>query len=79
MLLLGSTAAFLLYVSILSILTVVVILMGVILMFVLGAQVERQRLRAQEILSEKTMPPIQQIPTLLDAQGSSVLEARVQG
>ena len=79
MLLLGSTAAFLLYVSILSILTVVVILMAVMLMFLLGAQVERQRLRVQEILSEKTMPPIQQTHTLLDAQGSSVLEARVQG
>ena len=78
-LLLGSTAAFLLYVSILSILTVVVILMEVMLMFLLGVQVERQRLRVQEIPSKKTMPSIQQTHTLLDARGSSVLEARVQG
>jgi len=53
MLLLGSTAAFLLYVSILSILKVVVILMAVMLMFLLGVQVERQRLRVQEIPSQK--------------------------
>ena len=71
-LLLGSTAAFLLYVSILSILTVVVILMAVMLMFLFGVQVERQRHRV-EIPSEKTMPPIQQTHTLLDARGSSVL------
>jgi len=53
MLLLGSTAAFLLYVSILSILTVVVVLMAAMLMFLLGVQVERQRLRVQEIPPEK--------------------------
>lgn len=79
MLLLGSTAAFLLYVSMLSILTVVGIVMAVMLMFLLGVQVERQRLRVQGIPSEKTMPPIQQTHTLLDARGTSVREARVQG
>jgi Flp pilus assembly protein TadB len=60
MLLLGSTVAFLLYVSILSILTVVVILMATMLMFVLGVQVERQRHPLPEILSEEIMPPVQE-------------------
>ena len=54
MLLLGSTAAFLLYVSILSILTVVVILVASMLMFQLGVQSEKQRHRVPEIPSEET-------------------------
>ena len=73
LLLLGSTAAFFLYVSVLSILTVVVILMAVMVMFLLGVQVERRRLPVREIPFEKTMPPIQQTHALLDARGSSVL------
>jgi hypothetical protein len=60
MLLLGSTAAFLLYVSILSILTVVVILTALMLMFQLGVQVEKLRRRAPEIPSEETMPEMQE-------------------
>jgi len=58
MLLLGSTVAFLLYVSVLSILTVVVILMAVMLMFFLGVQVERQRSRVTEIPSSEDMMPV---------------------
>jgi Flp pilus assembly protein TadB len=60
LLLLGSAAAFLLYVSILSILTVVVILMAAMLMFVLGVQVEKQRRRVPEIPPEEIMPPVQE-------------------
>jgi hypothetical protein len=60
MLLLGSTGAFLLYVSILSILTVVVILIASMLMFQLGVQVEKQRHRVPEIPSEETMPEVQE-------------------
>jgi uncharacterized membrane protein len=41
-LLLGSTGAFFLYVSILSIMAVVVLLMALILMFFLGVQAARQ-------------------------------------
>jgi uncharacterized membrane protein len=69
-LLLGSAGAFLLYVSVLSILAVVVILMAVMLMFQLGVQVERQR-RVAEIPSESTMPQMQESRTPLDAQVSS--------
>ncbi len=60
MLLLGSAGAFLLYVSILSILTVVVILMAAMLMFVIGVQVEKQRHRVPEIPSEETVPEMQE-------------------
>jgi Flp pilus assembly protein TadB len=59
-LLLGSVGAFLLYVSILSILTVVVILMAAMLMFVLGVQVEKQRRRVPENPSEGTMLEVQE-------------------
>jgi Flp pilus assembly protein TadB len=64
-LLLGSTAAFLLYVSILSILSVVLILMAALLMFLLGIQVERQRSRFPGIPSEKMLPAVQQPRTTL--------------
>jgi hypothetical protein len=60
LLLLGSTAAFILYVSILSILTAVVILMAAMLMFLLGVQVERQRRCVPEIPSEDMMPTVQE-------------------
>jgi hypothetical protein len=50
----------LLYVPVLSILTVVVILMAAMLMFVLGVQVEKQRRRGPEIPSERTMPEVQE-------------------
>jgi hypothetical protein len=43
-LLLGSTGAFFLYVSVLSIMAVVVILMALLLMFLLGVQAARQRI-----------------------------------
>ena len=80
MLLLGSTGAFLLYVSVLSILSVVVILMVAMLMFQLGAQVERQRRRVPEIPSEKTLLHMQETHTLLDARDRSVtnIDARVR-
>jgi len=60
MVLLGSVGAFLLYVSILSILTVGVILMAAMFMFVIGVQVEKQRRRVPEIPSEETMPNMQE-------------------
>jgi len=53
MLLLGSAGAFLLYVSLLSILTVVVILIALMLMLLLGVQIERQRRRVPEIPSDE--------------------------
>jgi hypothetical protein len=68
LLLLGSTVAFLLYVSILSILTVVVILLAAMLMFVLGVQVERQRRPLPENPSEGIMSDVQEARTPLDAR-----------
>jgi uncharacterized protein (DUF58 family) len=68
LLLLGSTVAFLLYVSILSILTVVVILLAAVLMFLSGVQVERQRRRLLENPSEGRMPEVQEVRTSLDAR-----------
>ena len=65
-LLLGSAGAFLLYVSILSILTVVVILLAAMLMFLLGAQVERQRRRLPENPSEEVMPEVQETRAQID-------------
>jgi uncharacterized membrane protein len=59
MLLLGSTAAFLLYVSLLSIMSVVLIVVAVMFMFLLGVHVERQRRRVSEIPSERTLPQVQ--------------------
>jgi hypothetical protein len=44
LLLLGSVAAFFLYVSLMSIMAVAVILMGLMLMFFLGVQSTRQRI-----------------------------------
>ncbi len=66
MLLVGSTAAFLLYVSILSILSVVVTLSGMMFMFVLGIYVERKRSRVREIPSESAVPRMQGAHTQLD-------------
>ena len=66
-LLLGSAGAFLLYVSILSILTVVVILIAATLMFQLGVQFEGKR-RVPEIPSETEMPPVQETHTPLDSR-----------
>jgi hypothetical protein len=48
-LLLGSTGAFFLYVSILSIMAVVVILMALVLMFLLGVQAARQRIPVPDL------------------------------
>jgi len=59
MLLLGSTVAFLLYVSLLSIMTVVLIVVAVMFMFLFGVYVERQRRRVSEIPSETTLPQMQ--------------------
>ena len=42
-LVLGSTAAFLLYVSILSIMTIVMMMLALLLMFFLGVQFKRRR------------------------------------
>jgi len=71
LLLLGSTAAFLLYVSLLSIISVVLILAAVMFMFLLGVHVERRH-RASEIPSEKTLPQMQGPHTLLGARDRSV-------
>ena len=65
MLLLGSTAAFLLYVSLLSIIAVVLIVTAVMFMFLLGMHVERRR-RVPEIPSEETMPEMQEARGALD-------------
>jgi len=43
-LVLGSTGAFLLYVSILSIMTTVMMMLALLLMFLLGAQFNRRRI-----------------------------------
>ena len=59
MLLLGSTVAFLLYVSLLSIIAVVLILTAVMFMFLLGVHVERRR-RVSENPSDETMPEVQE-------------------
>ena len=74
LLLLGSTVAFLLYVSLLTILPVVLILMAVMLMFLLGMQVERHRRRVPEIPSGKTLRHMQGTHTLLDARDRSVTQ-----
>ena len=72
LLLLGSTVAFLLYVSILSILTVVVILLAAMLMFLLGVQVERERRPVPEIPSEGMMPEVQEARTPLGRPRTSL-------
>jgi hypothetical protein len=56
---LGSAGAFLLYVSVLSILTVLVILTAAMLMFQLGVLVERHR-QVPEIPPETAMPKLQE-------------------
>lgn len=63
----GSTGAFLLYVSILSILSVVVVLLAILFMFLLGVQVERQRSRVPEITSESKMHEIHETRMPIDA------------
>ena len=78
LLLLGSTAAFLLYVSLLSIISVVLILTAVMFMFLLGAHVERRR-RVPEIPSEKTLPQMQGTHTLLGARDRSVTNIEAPG
>ena len=69
-LLLGATAAFLLYVSLLSIIAIVLILVAVMFMFLLGAHVERQR-RVSEIHSKEALPQMQGTHTLLGAKDRS--------
>ena len=71
LLLLGSTAAFLLYVSLLSIIAVVLILASVMFMFLFGVHMERRR-RASEITSEGALSQMQGTHTLLGAQDRSV-------
>jgi cytochrome c biogenesis protein CcdA len=71
LLLLGTTAAFLLYVSLLSIIAVALILVAVMFMFLLGAHVERRR-RVSEIPSEEALPQMQGTHTLLGAKDRSV-------
>ena len=66
MLLVGSTGAFLLYVSILSILSAVVVLVAMMFTFLLGVQVERQRPQVPEIPSECSMPQMQGVGVPLD-------------
>ena len=71
LLLLSSTAAFLLYVSLLSIVSVVLILTAVMFMFLLGVHVERNRI--PEIPSKETPPQMQATHMLLGARDRSVL------
>jgi hypothetical protein len=71
---LGSTVAFLLYVSLLSILSVVLILVAVMLMFLLGMQAERWRRRVPGIPSEETMPQVQGTHTAPEAPTRSVTQ-----
>ena len=78
LLLLGSTAAFLLYVSLLSIIAVVLIVIAVMFMFLLGVNVERRR-RVQEIPSDKTLPQMQGTHTLLGARDSSMTNMEARG
>jgi hypothetical protein len=68
MLLLGSIGAFLLYVSVLSILTVVLILAAAMFMFVLGAEVEKRRRSVSEIPSKETVREVQETRTPLDVR-----------
>jgi len=80
LLLLGSTTAFLLYVSLLSILSIVLVLVAVMFMFLFGMHVERQRRRVPEIPSDNTLPRMQAAHTLLDSNERSVtsIEARIR-
>jgi cytochrome c biogenesis protein CcdA len=79
LLLLGSTAAFLLYVSLLTIVAVVLILAAAMFMFVFGVHVERRR-RVSEIPSEEALPQMQGTHTLLGARDGSAhrMEAGVR-
>ena len=78
LLLLGSTTAFLLYVSLLSIISVVLILTAVMFMFLLGVHVERRR-HVPEIPSEKTLSQMQRTHTLLGARDRSVTNVGALG
>jgi hypothetical protein len=71
LLLFGSTAAFLLYVSLVSIVAVVLILTAAMFMFLFGVHVERRR-RISEIPSEEALPAMQGTHTLLGAQDRAV-------
>ena len=78
LLLLGSTVAFLLYVSLLSIISVILILVAVMFMFLLGMHVERRR-HSPEIPSDTALPQMQGTQTLLEARDRSVTNiARVR-
>ena len=70
LLLLGSTAAFLLYVSLLSIAAVILILATAMFMFVFGLTVERRR-RVSEIPSEVALPQMQGAHTLIGSGEST--------
>jgi len=74
LLLFGSTAAFLLYVSLLSIVAVVLILAAAMFMFLFGVHVERRR-RVSEIPSEEALPQMQGTHTLLRAQDRAVQDS----
>src|SRR5258705_2937475 len=67
LLLFGSTAAFLLYVSLLTIGAVVLILAAAMFMFLFGVHVERRR-RVSEIPSEEALSQMQGTRTLLCAR-----------
>jgi hypothetical protein len=75
---LGSTTAFLLYVSLLSIISVVLILSAAMFMFLFGVYVERRR-RVPEIPSERTLPQMQGTHTLLGARDRSVTNIEAPG
>jgi Flp pilus assembly protein TadB len=74
LLLFGSTAAFLLYVSLLSIVAVVLILAAAMFMFLFGVHFERRR-RISEIPSEEALPQMQATHTLLGVQDRAVQES----
>ena len=68
-----TAGAFLLYVSVLSIQSVVVILMAAMLMFQLGVQVERRRRPVSEP-STIEMPQVQRSRITLEASSSEVCD-----
>lgn len=70
-LLVGSIGAILLYVSILSILSVSLVLAGMMFMYVLGTYIERHRARAREIPSDGAMPRMQRAHTQLDIRAGA--------
>ena len=66
-LLLGSTGAFFMYVSVLSIMAVVVILMALMLTFLLGVQITKQRMPVPALPWGRTLRPVEALGPPSDA------------